>query len=125
MKVTNASLHYQLIKGIIDHGYAPSNESLANILEVQQQDIIDGLYRLEAYHGVVLHPNEPKVWVVHPFSLSPTNFYVKSARGEWWGNCAWCSLGIAAILNQDVSIITTLGAETNQIAIRIENGQLV
>ena len=45
----------------------------------------------QEYHGVVLHSNEPKIWVLHPFSLAPTNFYVKSEKGEWWGNCAWCS----------------------------------
>ena len=35
------------------------------------------LYDLQEYHGVVLHPNEPRVWVLHSFSLAPTSFYVR------------------------------------------------
>lgn len=119
---TNSNLHYSIIRGIIDNGFAPGIDDLAEILKSNREDIIKGLYTLQEYHGVVLHPNEPKVWVIHPFSLSPTNFYVKSNKGEWWGNCAWCSLGIAALIKDDVKIITTIGAETKQIEINIIKG---
>lgn len=54
--------------------------------------------------------------------MAPTNFYVRSPKGEWWGNCAWCSLGIAALLQEDVRITTTIGAETRQVEIRIKDG---
>lgn len=37
-------------------------------------------------------------------------------------NCAWCSLGIAALLKENVKITTTIGAETKQIEINIING---
>jgi hypothetical protein len=121
--VTNSQLHYLIINGIIENGFAPGIDKLANNLETTKEDLIEGLYRLQEYHGVVLHPGEPKIWVIHPFSLAPTNFYVKSRKGEWWGNCAWCSLGIAALLNQDVTITTTIGAETKQIEIHIINGE--
>lgn len=122
--ITNSNLHFTIIKEIINNGFAPSVDSLAEILQTHKEDIVKGLFDLQEYHGVVLHPNEPKIWVIHPFSLAPTNFYVKSKQGEWWGNCAWCSLGIAALLKEDVQIITTIGAETKQIAINIIDGQI-
>ncbi len=122
--VTNSSLHFMIIREIIQKGFAPNAEQLADILEADRTEIVQGLYDLQDYHGVVLHPNEPKIWVIHPFSLAPTNFYVKSENGEWWGNCAWCSLGIAALLKEDVTITTTIGAETKQIEINIINGEL-
>jgi hypothetical protein len=122
--VTNSTLHYTIIKGIIDNGFAPTVEHLAATLQTDKEEVIKGLYDLQEYHGVVLHPNEPEVWVIHPFSLAPTNFYVKSKKGEWWGNCAWCSLGVAALLNEDVSITTTIGAETKQVEINIINGKV-
>ena len=122
--ITHSNLHYQIIKGIIDHGFAPSTNDLAEILKSNPEEIIQKLYDLQAYHGVVLHPNEPRIWVIHPFSLAPTNFYVQSKKGSWWGNCAWCSLGVAALLNEDVKITTTLGAETKQIEITIVNGEI-
>ena len=109
---------------IIENGFAPSVEDLVEVLQADKEEIVRGLYDLQEYHGVVLHPKEPKIWVIHPFSLAPTNFYVKSKKGEWWGNCAWCSLGVAALLNDDVTITTTLGAETKQIEINIINGKI-
>lgn len=122
--VTNSYLHYSILKGIIDKGFAPSIEDLSETLEVGKDEIIKGLFDLQEYHGVVLHPNEPKVWVIHPFSLAPTNFYVRTNKGEWWGNCAWCSLGAAALLGDDVTITTTIGAETKQIEINIIGGEI-
>lgn len=122
--LTNSSLHYKIIKGIVDNGFAPTNLDLAKAFQVTEEKIIDALHELQDYHGLVLHPNEPKVWVIHPFSLAPTNFYVKTIDGEWWGNCAWCSLGVAALVDGDVKITTTIGAETKQIEINITNGQV-
>jgi hypothetical protein len=117
--ISKSTLHYLIVNGIIENGFAPSPEQLAKSLGARKQDIIKGLYDLQEYHGVVLHPHEPKVSVIHPFSLAPTNFYVQSAKGEWWGNCAWCSLGIAALINDDVKITTTIGAHSRQIEINI------
>lgn len=122
--ITNASLHYTIIKGIIQNGYAPDVKELSHLLKTNENQVVDGLYKLAEYHGVVLHPNEPKIWAIHPFSLSPTNFYVTSEQGQWWGNCAWCSLGIAALLKSDVKITTTIGAETKQIEIDILDGEI-
>ena len=122
--MTNSSLHYQIIRGIIDKGFAPTVDDLSVIFNTNPEEVVKGLYELQDYHGVVLHPNEPKIWAIHPFSLAPTNFYVQSQKGQWWANCAWCSLGVAALLNEDVKITTTIGAETKQIEINIVNGEI-
>ncbi|MFL5740178.1 MAG: alkylmercury lyase family protein [Flavisolibacter sp.] len=122
--ITNSNLHYQIIRYIIDKGFAPSVEALSKIMKVDDKDVIQGLASLSEYHGVVLQPYEPSIWVIHPFSLAPTNFLVKSSKGIWWGNCAWCSLGIAALLNDDVNITTRLAAYDEQIVIHITGGQL-
>ena len=122
--ITNSNLHFSIIKSIIEKGYEPSVDDLSETLKSTKNEIIKGLKKLEEYHGVVLHPNQTKVWAIHPFSLAPTNFYVKSREGEWWGNCAWCSLGIAALLKDDVKITTTIGAETKQIQINIIDGEI-
>ena len=62
--------------------------------------------------------------MIHPFSLAPTNFLVKSKTGLWWGNCAWCSLGIAALLQEDVSITTRIAAYDKQVTIQIKDGEI-
>jgi len=122
--ISNSILHYSIIKGIIEHGYAPSVDELSVLLSVTRKEVNQGLRDLQAYHGVVLHPHEPKVWAIHPFSLAPTNFYVTSDKGAWWGNCGWCSLGIAALLQDDVKITTTIGGETQQVEINIIDGKI-
>jgi hypothetical protein len=123
--LTKGLLHYTIIKHIIDEGYAPDLKTLSLLLNIDPSKIKRALYELQDYHGVVLHPDKPAVWVIHPFSMAPTNFFVKSARGSWWGNCAWCSLGVAALLKEDLTITTRLGAYDEQIVIHISDGKLI
>ena len=113
-----------ILKHIIDKGYAPDLHMLSTILNANEAEVEKALYALQEYHGVVLHPHKPEVWVIHPFSLAPTNFFVRSSKGEWWGNCAWCSLGIAALLKEDVTITTRYAAYDEQVVIHIVDGEL-
>lgn len=122
--ITNSNLHYILIKEIIDKGFAPEISYLTDYFNTNQKEVEKALYNLQNYHGVVLHPNALKVWVIHPFSLAPTNFFIKSSKGQWWGNCAWCSLGVAALLKTDLTITTNIGAEGENLTIHIENGEI-
>ncbi|MBD2461475.1 alkylmercury lyase family protein [Oscillatoria sp. FACHB-1407] len=124
-QVNNSILHYTIIKFIIDYGYAPEVNELAQCLKVSEAEVVTRLRNLQDDHGVVLHPNSEKIWVIHPFSLAPTPFLVRCGDREWWGNCAWCSLGIAALLGQDVIITTTLGANSRQIDLHVEDGELM
>jgi hypothetical protein len=125
MELTHGLLHATILQFIIDNGFAPDVDELTSLLNTPSTEIETALESLADYHGVVLHPNSKKIWVIHPFSLAPTNFLVRSTKGEWWGNCAWCSLGVAALLNQDLSITTTLGADSKQVTLHIENGTLL
>ncbi|MBC8172952.1 MAG: alkylmercury lyase family protein [Chitinophagales bacterium] len=122
--ITNSVLHYTILKHIIDHGYAPDITKLSDVLNSDAESVEKALYLLQEYHGVVLHPHAPLIWVIHPFSLAPTNFIIRSAKGEWWGNCAWCSLGVAALLKEDVTIITSFGAHGQQVDMHIVNGEI-
>jgi len=124
-KLNNSTLHHTIIKKIIDNGFAPDVEELRSIFNVSESEVAKALHDLHEYHGVVLHPNQPKVWVIHPFSLAPTNFIVKSAKGTWWGNCAWCSLGVAALLKHDLTITTSFGAYGDPVTIHIEDGKIL
>ena len=119
-----SQLHYALIDHIIRKGYAPETPELAENLGVSQIEVEQRLKDLQEYHGVVLHPNEPKVWAIHPFSLAPTPFSVQGARHTWWGNCAWCSLGVAAIVQEDVLIKSTSGALGEPVEVRVKRGEM-
>ena len=122
--IDHGPLHAMLLQHIIDRGHAPEIAAIARHFDCGIEDAAASLHALQAYHGVVLHPHRTKIWAIHPFSLAPTLFTVKSARGLWWGNCAWCSLGVAALLNEDVSITTTLGGHDEQVVVRIRDGAI-
>ncbi len=122
--MNNSILHYTIIKFIIDNGFGPTKNELSNLLNISVENVKKGLIELAEYHGVVLHPDNEKIWVIHPFSLAPTNFVVKNNGKQWWGNCAWCSLGIATLLKGKIDIITTIGAEGEKVEFSIEDGQL-
>src|SRR4030095_4536354 len=124
-QISNSALHYTIIKFIVENGYAPETEELSVILRSPIQEIVRALQLLQDDHGVVLHPNSSRIWIAHPFSLAPTNFLVSCGNREWWGNCAWCSLGVAALLAKDVTITTTLGANYKQVDVHIKDGQIV
>ncbi|CAF2388634.1 unnamed protein product [Rotaria sp. Silwood2] len=125
MELNLARLHCVLLQTIIEKGHTCSIEDLSKIFQRSPHDVIQCLHHLQEYHGVVLHPKSSEVWIIHPFSLAPTNFWVESARGKWWGNCAWCSLGVASLLQEDVTITTTLGGEATQIQFQIKNGEII
>jgi Alkylmercury lyase len=110
--LTLGSLHHAILRNFIDYGYAPTHLQLCERFGVAAAAMTKALRDLEAYHGVVLHPHLPEVWIAHPFSAAPTLFCVQQLERRWWGNCAWCALGVAALVGGNaVTIHTMLGAE--------------
>jgi len=115
----------QINRYIMEKGFAPSTSTLALLLNTVEDEIKSGLQQLADNHAIVLHPNSFKIWVAHPFALFPTLFWVESGTGKWWGNCVWCSLGIAAIAKADCSIFTKLSGEKHPMRIDVKNGSVL
>lgn len=117
-------LHHELLRSLIDRGVLPSHDELQARLGCSATDLDLAFDELSQQHGVVLHPGTRQVWAIHPFSLAPTMFMVQSGERKWWGNCAWCSLGIAALIGSPCEITTTLGAEGEQVRLTVADGRL-
>ena len=124
MTLTHGTLHATIARHFLNHGTAPTIEQLCERLALDRATVATALQALADYHGVVLHPTSREIWAMHPFSAAPTSFWVESQGRGWWGNCAWCSLGIVALLAADATITTTLGAESEQVVLRIRDGAL-
>ena len=122
-----STLHHFIVQTIIDRCYAPTVKELTERFACPVENVEQCMVQLEEAHGVVTHPASSEVWVIHPFALAPTNFIVRSGNREYWGNCAWCSLGVAALIakDDDVSITTALGAVGEQVSIRINGEELL
>ncbi len=117
-------LHSVILKEIIDKGIAPAHAQLTTYFNTSEESMNRALDMLQEQHGLVLHPNSYKIWVIHPFSLAPTNFFLRGENQGWWSNCAWCSLGAASLINKDLTISTTIGGEDKAVRIQIKNGQI-
>lgn len=118
-------VHAGVLAHIVERGHPPDVGTLAARLDTAEEAVRASLRRLDAGHGLVLHPgDEERVWVAHPFATTPTTFWVTDGRGGWWGNCAWCSLGVAALLDGPVTIATRLGGEDEPIEIRVRDGRV-
>src|SRR5688572_23839686 len=125
MQLDNSSLHHAIARHFVDRQYAPSIDQLTAQFGQPREAVIAALKALQEYHGVVLHPASSEIWVIHPFSTAPTNFWVQSPKGSWWANCAWCSSGIAALVGGEATITTTLGGEAHRATVHIEEGKLL
>src|ERR1700730_5631108 len=115
--------HYLLMREVIETGHAPTLEKLSSLAELGNERTEAVLRTLERMHGVILVPNSTRIWSLHPFALNPTAFWVRTANGGWWANCAWCSLGIHAALQEDVNIATFEGGEGKPLDFAVEAGK--
>jgi hypothetical protein len=95
---------------------------MADEAEAAAQDVVRALVHLASHRALILSPAGDRVIVAPPFSAIPTPFWVETSEGSWWGNCAWESLGIAALLNQDAVIRTSGGAQGRPLEIRTAAG---
>src|SRR5262245_43802436 len=120
----SSRLHFELCQGLIDRCVIPSRDELQRRLGCSEPELDRAFDPLAAPTGTVLHPGSRSVWAIHPFSLAPTPFIVESGRRKWWGNCAWCSLGIAVLAGGVCNITTTLGAEGEQVRLTVADGYL-
>jgi hypothetical protein len=123
--MNDSSLHEAIISFFLEHQRPPTVRDIALRFRCDEAAARLGLRALAENHGVVLHPGSDEIWVAHPFSAAPTTCVVRSGSRTWWGNCAWCSLGLAHLAGGTAVIETRLGAIDDPVTIRIEHGTLI
>ncbi len=125
MELTNSTLHHWILQTIVSRGHAPTVVELSDRFSTSEPAMAASLQALADYHGVALHPDSSEIWVAHPFSLAPTGFTVVAGERRWWGTCAWCSLGVVALVGGTATISTQLAWSGRQVQVRIEDSQLL
>lgn len=123
--MNDASLHEAIITGFLKQQRPPTVREIAERFQCDEAQARQGLRTLADNHGVVLHPHSDEVWIAHPFSAAPTTCVVTSGKQKWWGNCAWCSLGVVHLAGGSATIETRLGAIDDHATLRFENGKLL
>jgi hypothetical protein len=109
-------------ESFVTRGHPPTLQEMADRAGAPAQDVVRALVHLDSNRALILSPARDRVIVAPPFSAIPTPFWVETSGGSWWGNCAWESLGIAALVNQDAVIRTSAGAQGRPLEIRTSAG---
>lgn len=97
-------VRYQIYRFFADHCTAPSYQQIAHLLHAENENVRGSFHTLHARHMIFLEHHSDSIHMANPFSAIPTRFRVISGNKQWWANCAWDSLGIAAALEIDVQI---------------------
>jgi hypothetical protein len=117
--------HAKIIEHIMTQGFAPKTRDLAEELAVTLPILESSVERLSENHALVLHPGTHDVWIIHPFSLSPTATWVESSERGWWAPCMWCAFGISTLVRGDLTIHASEGGESEKMLIRFRDGRLI
>lgn len=123
--ISLGNVHHYILSTIVDKQHSPDVADIATHFQIPEEKAAILLNELADYHGVVLHPNSSKIWVIHPFSLSPTGFTVSTPEKTWWGTCAWCSFGMVHLIDEDTVIETRLGATSESVKLQVKDKKLV
>jgi hypothetical protein len=91
-------LRLEIYSHWMETGRAPLASELSTALD---QDVDSALDELAAAHTIVFEQGSKQIRMAHPFSAAPTPYAVRSEGISYWANCAWDSLGIAAMLGRD------------------------
>lgn len=80
----------------------------------------------EELHGqklLVPEPGDPtRVRMAPPFSAIETPFRVTVGNKDYWANCVWDSLGVAAALHGDAVVHTTDGHTGEPMTLEVRGG---
>ncbi len=104
---------------IIDEGHAPSVAEIAAAHDISVDEARQTLHRLEQPHQIVLEPGTDEIRMAIPLSAVPSSHRVWSDGRCLYANCAWDSLGVAAMLHSDAEIEAPIdGGQLIRYAIR-------
>ena len=120
-----ASLHFQIVRSLLEEGVCPANATIANNLNWEMEHLEANLRKLADLHGLVLHPHICEPWIVHPFSLTPTLNWIQGEKHSWWAPCLWCALGVAALVGGETFIHTRIAAASEPIVLIVVDGELL
>jgi hypothetical protein len=108
---------------IVAHGEPPYTQDIGAHLGVSATEARDAIANLDIGKTVLCHPTSGEIWMAGPFAAMETPYRVVGARTSWFANCAWDSLGIAAIVNENVVIEASCADCGDPMRIRVKQGE--
>jgi len=117
-------VRYQIYRFFAGQGAAPSHAQIAVLLQAQDESVRASFHKLHERHMIFLESGSDAIRMANPFSAIPTKFKVTSGGRQWWANCAWDSLGIAAALQVDVHIEAAYPDSLETVDLQVHQGRV-
>jgi hypothetical protein len=109
----------------VENARPPSSTETSEQFAISVDDTLGAYQRLHNAHHIFFGPETNKIRMAHPLSAVGTDYRVK-VKGKWLNaNCAWDTLGIAAMLGQDAEIEATLPVVREIITYQVKSGELI
>jgi hypothetical protein len=89
---------------LIATGFPPRSDRIAERFGVTPSAARDSLAALKIGKAALLDPRSGEIWMAGPFASTRTPYAVRTDAGQWWANCAWDMLGVAAMVGGPVSL---------------------
>ena len=117
-------VRYQIYRFLAENCQAPSYPEIADLLSADKESVRVSFHRLHERHMLFLEPKTDSIRMANPFSAILTRFKVTSGNKQWWANCAWDSLGIAAALQMDVQIHASYPDTQETVDLQVTHGRV-
>jgi hypothetical protein len=109
LSAMDLEIRRRLFALFVQDGRAPTAAAIASALHLGIPAVEEAFRRLESKRILTLFAGRTDIRMLLPFSAVPTAFRVEAGGRSWWGNCAWCALGIVAALRSGGRIFTVCG----------------
>ncbi len=95
-------------KYIFDHFFEyttpPPLEEVMQRFMLTRKEAVEAFHELEADHQIALVPGTQRILMANPYSAIPTPFRVYIGSKRLFANCAWDSVAMHVMLEQDARI---------------------
>lgn len=108
----------------VSQGHAPSHQAIAGHFGIAAAAAQQALRRLHAAHALFLRPGSGDILMANPLSAIKTDYQVETGGRRLYANCAWDSLGIPAMLQQDAQITARHPLSRQEIHYAVKDGRL-
>ena len=88
----------------VDTARPPLLEEMMQRFHWNRNEGFGRLQELEAAHHILLLPGTQRILMANPFSSLPTPFRVFTDQHAYFANCAWDSIALHVVLDQDILI---------------------
>ena len=103
----------------VELGRAPTALDVADRVDRDRADVVEGWRRLHDAHALVLDQHTDEIRMANPFSAVVTAYRVQASGRSWFANCAWDAFGICAALHVDGAFDTSCPDCGEPISVRI------